>query len=52
MRELEGVVLRPELVVEMTFDHTSNGRIRHGAKLARWREDKPPRECTLDQLDG
>jgi ATP-dependent DNA ligase len=52
MRELEGVVLRPELVVEITFDHTSNGRIRHGAKLARWREDKPPRECTLDQLDG
>jgi ATP-dependent DNA ligase len=52
MRELEGVVLRPELVVEITFDHTSNGRIRHGAKLARWREDKPPRECTLDQLES
>ena len=49
-RELEGVVLRPELVVEVTFDHTSNGRIRHGAKIVRWREDKPPRECTLDQL--
>jgi ATP-dependent DNA ligase len=50
-RELEGIVLRPELVVEITFDHTSNGRIRHGAKIARWREDKPPRECTLEQLD-
>jgi len=49
-RELEGIVLRPELVVEVTFDHTSNGRIRHGARLARWREDKPPAECTLDQL--
>jgi len=49
-RELEGVVLRPELVVEVTFDHTSGGRIRHGAKIARWREDKPPRECTLEQL--
>ena len=51
-RELEGVVLRPELVVEVTFDHTSNGRIRHGAKIARWREDKPPRECSLSQLDS
>ncbi len=50
-RELEGIVLRPELVVEVTFDHTSGGRIRHGAKIARWREDKPPRECTIDQLD-
>ena len=51
MRELEGVVLRPELVVEVTFDHTSNGRIRHGAKIVRWREDKRPEECTLEQLD-
>jgi len=50
-RELEGVVLRPELVVEVMFDHTSNGRIRHGAKIARWREDKPPRECRVEQLD-
>ena len=39
-RELEWIELRPELVVEVTFDHTSNGRIRHGAKIARWREDK------------
>ena len=51
MRELDGAVLRPELVVEVTYDHASNGRIRHGAKIMRWREDKPPRECTLDQLD-
>jgi len=49
-RELTGVVLRPELVVEVTFDHTSNERIRHGAKIQRWREDKDPRECTMDQL--
>jgi ATP-dependent DNA ligase len=51
-RDLEWVALRPELVVEITFDHTSDGRIRHGAKVQRWREDKPPRECTYDQLDG
>jgi ATP-dependent DNA ligase len=49
-RDLEWVALRPELVVEIDFDHVSGGRIRHGAKLRRWREDKPPRECTYDQL--
>jgi ATP-dependent DNA ligase len=51
-RDLEWVELRPELVVEVTFDHVSNDRIRHGAKIARWREDKDPRECRVDQLDG
>src|SRR5919106_4430417 len=51
-RDLQWVALRPELVVEITFDHTSDGRIRHGAKVQRWREDKPPRECTYDQLEG
>ncbi|MGC2374161.1 MAG: ATP-dependent DNA ligase [Solirubrobacteraceae bacterium] len=49
-RDLEWVSLRPELVVEIDFDHVSAGRIRHGARLRRWREDKPPRECTFDQL--
>src|SRR5215210_3475011 len=51
-RDLEWVALRPELVVEIAFDHVSDGRIRHGAKVQRWREDKPPRDCTLDQLDA
>ncbi len=49
-RELEWVSLRPELVVEVSFDHVSAGRIRHGAKLLRWRDDKNPRECTFGQL--
>jgi ATP-dependent DNA ligase len=49
-RDLEWVALRPELVVEIDFDHVSAGRIRHGAKLRRWRDDKDPRECTFDQL--
>jgi ATP-dependent DNA ligase len=49
-RELEWISLRPELVVEITFDHTSGGRIRHGTKIVRWREDKKPRDCALDQL--
>jgi ATP-dependent DNA ligase len=42
--------LRPELVCEVAFDHITGNRIRHGAKLQRWREDKQPRECTMDQL--
>ncbi|MFI5009975.1 MAG: ATP-dependent DNA ligase [Solirubrobacterales bacterium] len=51
-RDLEWVGLRPELVVEIDFDHVSAGRIRHGAKLRRWREDKSARECTFDQLSS
>jgi ATP-dependent DNA ligase len=51
-RELEWIVLRPELVVEVSFDHVSDGRIRHGTKIKRWREDKAPRDCRLDQLDS
>ena len=46
-KDLEWVGLRPELVVEIDFDHVSAGRIRHGAKLRRWREDKDPRECSV-----
>ena len=49
-RELEWISLRPELVVEVTFDHTSNDRIRHGTKISRWREDKKPEECSMEQL--
>ena len=49
-KELEWIALRPELVVEVSFDQVTAGRIRHGTKLLRWREDKPPLDCTLDQL--
>jgi ATP-dependent DNA ligase len=49
-KDLEWVGLRPELVVEIDFDHVSAGRIRHGAKLRRWREDKDPGECRFEQL--
>ncbi len=51
-KDLEWVGLRPELVLEIDFDHVSAGRIRHGAKLRRWREDKDPRSCTFDQLSS
>jgi ATP-dependent DNA ligase len=49
-RDLEWIELRPELVVEVSFDHVSDGRIRHGTKVLRWREDKEPAACTFDQL--
>jgi len=51
-KELEWVELRPELVVEVTFDHASAGRIRHGTRILRWREDKPPGECRLEQMSA
>jgi ATP-dependent DNA ligase len=49
-KDLQWVALRPELVLEIDFDHVSAGRIRHGAKLRRWRDDKPPRDCAFEQL--
>ena len=49
-KELEWIGLRPELVVEVTFDHASDGRIRHGTKIVRWRDDKAPAECLVDQM--
>jgi ATP-dependent DNA ligase len=42
--------LRPELVCEVEFDHITGHRIRHGAKFARWRTDKEPKECVQSQL--
>ncbi len=49
-KELEWIELRPKLVVEITFDHASDGRIRHGTKIVRWREDKAPTECRIEQM--
>jgi ATP-dependent DNA ligase len=42
--------LRPKLVVEVQYDHLTGKRFRHGAKLARWRPDKAPAQCTFEQL--
>jgi ATP-dependent DNA ligase len=42
--------LKPKLVVEVCYDHFSGGRFRHGTRLIRWRPDKAPRQCTLDQV--
>jgi ATP-dependent DNA ligase len=44
--------LRTELVVEVRYDHFTGGRFRHGTALERWRPDKDPGQCTLDQVEG
>ena len=43
--------LQARLVVEVQYDHFSGGRFRHGTKLLRWRPDKPPKQCTLAQVE-
>ena len=50
-RDLEWVELRPELVIEVGYDHASAGRIRHGTRFLRFRDDKEPRECRFEDLD-
>lgn len=42
--------LRPKLVVEVSFDHVSDERFRHGTRLLRFRPDKSPAQCTMEQL--
>lgn len=42
--------LRPELVVEVAYDHVSSDRFRHGTRLLRWRPDKRPDQCGMEQL--
>jgi ATP-dependent DNA ligase len=43
--------LRPELVVEVDYDHFNQGRFRHGTRFARWRPDKDPKQCRLSQVE-
>lgn len=42
--------LLPKLVVEVSFDHVTDDRFRHGTKLVRFRPDKSPKQCTMEQL--
>ena len=42
--------LKTKLVVEVQYDHFSGGRFRHGTKFLRWRPDKKPKACTIDQV--
>ncbi len=41
----------PKIVVEVAYDHFTGGRFRHGTKILRWRSDKSPRQCTMDQVE-
>jgi ATP-dependent DNA ligase len=50
-RSSEWEPLAPKLVVEVQYDHFSGGRFRHGTSFLRWRPDKPPRKCTIDQVE-
>lgn len=43
--------LLPKLVVEVSFDQVTDDRFRHGTKLVRFRPDKSPRQCTMEQLE-
>jgi ATP-dependent DNA ligase len=49
-RESEWLPLKSELVVEVVYDQVTAARFRHSTKLLRWRPDKAPRQCTMDQL--
>jgi ATP-dependent DNA ligase len=51
-RSAEWEPLKTSLVVEVRYDHFSQGRFRHGTKFLRWRPDKSPRQCTLDQVES
>ena len=50
-KDLSFVPLRPELVVEVAYDHMEGDRFRHTAQFRRWRTDRDPRTCTYEQLD-
>ena len=50
-KDLSWEPLRPELVVEVAYDHMQGNRFRHTAQFRRWRQDKKPSDCTYAQLE-
>jgi ATP-dependent DNA ligase len=50
-RSAEWQPLAPKLVVEVQYDHFDGGRFRHGTGFLRWRPDKDPRQCTIEQVE-
>jgi ATP-dependent DNA ligase len=50
-RSSEWQPLKPELVVEVGYDQVTGQRFRHGTSFLRWRPDKAPRQCRMDQLE-
>jgi ATP-dependent DNA ligase len=51
-KDLSFVPLRPELVVEVAYDHMEGDRFRHTAQFRRWRSDRTPESCTYEQLEA
>jgi ATP-dependent DNA ligase len=49
-RETQWHPLKPKIVVEVQFDRVTGSRFRHGARFVRWRPDKNPRQCTMEQM--
>jgi ATP-dependent DNA ligase len=49
-RERLVVPVQPKYVVEVSADHIEDGRFRHGSRLLRWRDDKQPEACTMEQI--
>ncbi|MET3997153.1 ATP-dependent DNA ligase [Bradyrhizobium sp. S3.9.2] len=49
-RSTEWQPLKTKLVAEVSFDHVTSGRFRHGTRLLRWRPDKAPKQCTTEQI--
>ena len=50
-RTSEWQPVAPKIVVEVAYDHFTGGRFRHGTRFLRWRPDKDPRQCTMDQVE-
>jgi ATP-dependent DNA ligase len=50
-KDLSWEPLRPELVVQVAYDHMQGDRFRHTAQFRRWRTDKKPSDCTYEQLE-
>ncbi len=50
-KDLDFVPVRPVLVIEVSYDQLTGDRFRHATRFERWRPDKDPRDCTLDQLE-
>jgi len=50
-KSTDWVALKPELVAEVSYDQVTGQRFRHGTTFVRWRPDKAPRQCTMEQLE-
>ncbi len=50
-RSAEWKPLAPKLVVEVQYDHFTGGRFRHGTRIIRWRNDKKPKQCAVEQVE-